>query len=181
VAGVALGFGAQRVVSDVLSGFFLFAERQYGFGDVIRISETGHTDGISGTVEGVTLRTTKLRTTGGELVFVPNGEIRQVANLSREWSRVVVDVPVPVDEDLARVSDVIERACAEMADDDRWRMLLLEPPTVVGVEDIEVGYMQLRLVCRTLPAKQWDVARELRRRATAAMRHAGVAAPKVAS
>ena len=96
VAGVALGFGAQRIVQDILAGFFLITERQYGFGDVVRISSLGSTTGVTGTVEDVTLRLTRLRSVNGEVIIVPNGQIVQVTNLSRDWARAVVDVPVPV-------------------------------------------------------------------------------------
>jgi small conductance mechanosensitive channel len=91
VAGVALGFGAQRIVQDILAGFFIVAERQYGFGDLIRVANIGSTTGVTGTVEDVTLRTTRMRTVNGEVVFLPNGQITQVTNLSRDWARAVVD------------------------------------------------------------------------------------------
>ena len=93
VAGVALGFGAQRIVQDVLAGFFIITERQYGFGDLIRISNLGATSGVTGTVEAVTLRITRMRTANGEVVIVANGQILQITNLSRDWARTVVDVP----------------------------------------------------------------------------------------
>src|SRR6266852_5508888 len=102
VAGVALGFGAQRIVQDILAGFFIITERQYGFGDLIRISNLGATTGVTGTVESVTLRVTNLRTVVGEFVIIPNGQINQVTNLSRDWARAVVDVPVPVTADIHR-------------------------------------------------------------------------------
>src|ERR1700681_523983 len=95
VAGVAVGFGAQRIVQDILAGIFVITERQYGFGDLIRVSALGTTTGVTGTVEDVTLRVTRLRTINGEVVFVPNGAMQQVTNLSRDWARAVVDVPVP--------------------------------------------------------------------------------------
>jgi small conductance mechanosensitive channel len=91
VAGVALGFGAQRIVQDILAGFFIVAERQYGYGDLIRVANIGSTTGVTGTVEDVTLRTTRMRTVNGEVVFVPNGQITQVTNLSRDWARAVID------------------------------------------------------------------------------------------
>src|SRR5580692_8273876 len=96
VAGVALGFGAQRIVQDILAGFFIITERQYGFGDLIRLSIPGIPDQAIGTVEDVTLRVTTVRTADGEVVITPNGQITQVINLSRDWARTIVDVPVPV-------------------------------------------------------------------------------------
>ena len=110
IIGVAVGFGAQRIVADLLSGFFLFAERQLGYGDVVRISPPGTTAGVTGTVEELTLRTTRLRTRSGEVVFVPNGEIRQVTNLSMDWALIVVDVFLHDDVDLERAVEVLETA-----------------------------------------------------------------------
>src|SRR5215213_2497878 len=95
VLGVGLGFGAQRIVGDVLAGFFIITERQYGFGDVVSISVTGASEPATGTVEDVTLRVTRMRSSNGEVVTVPNGQIVKVVNLSRDWARAVVDVPVP--------------------------------------------------------------------------------------
>ncbi len=178
VAGVALGFGAQRVVQDLLAGFFLFAERQYGFGDVVRLSVPGQTPGTSGTVEELTLRTTKLRTVNGELVIIPNGQIVQATNLSSDWSRVVIDIPLPADYDLDQATELLLSAADELTSDDEWKDLLLEEPTVLGVESIDVGYYQLRLTARTLPAKQWEVGRELRRRIALAFQRAGIEPPR---
>ncbi len=178
VAGVALGFGAQRVVQDLLAGFFLFAERQYGFGDVVRLSVPGQTPGTSGTVEELTLRTTKLRTVNGELVIIPNGQIVQATNLSRDWSRVVIDIPLPADYDLDEATELLRGAAEEITSDDGWKDLLLEEPTVLGVESIDVGFYQLRLTARTLPAKQWEVGRELRRRIALAFQRAGIEPPR---
>lgn len=169
VAGVAIGFGAQQVVGDVLAGFFLFSERQFGVGDVIRLSTPGQLTGITGTVEELTLRVTKLRSQQGELVIVPNGALRQVTNLSRDWSRAVVDIPVPVEEDLSKVMDLIRSVAAEMAADERWKDQIIGQPTLAGVETIEVGYFQLRLLVRTLPGRQFDVGRELRLRVVLAL------------
>ena len=101
---MAIGFGAQQVVGDVLAGFFLFAERQFGVGDLIRLSMPGQTTGVSGTVEELTLRVTKLRSAQGDLIVVPNSALRQVTNLSKDWSRVVIDIPIPAEEDLDRVT-----------------------------------------------------------------------------
>lgn len=178
VAGVALGFGAQRVVQDLLGGFFLFAEHQFGFGDVVRLSQPGQTTGITGTVEEVTLRTTKLRTVNGELVIIANGEVRQATNLSQGWSRVVVDIPLPSDEDVDLATKLLNQVAEEIMEDEAWKPLLLEAPTVTGIEAIQMGYLQLRLMARTLPAKQWDVGREIRRRVIAAFRGGGITPPK---
>jgi small conductance mechanosensitive channel len=179
VIGIGLGFGAQQMVGDLLAGFFLFAEHQFAFGDVIRLSMPGQTTGITGTVEELTLRVTKLRTQQGELVVVPNSALRQVTNLSKDWSRAVIDIPVSVTEDLVEVTRLLKEVVAAMADDPDWSDLLLGDPVVAGVETIDVGYVQLRLIARTLPGRQFEVAREIRLRAANALRAADITSPGV--
>jgi len=174
VAGVALGFGAQQVVGDLLAGFFLFSERQFGIGDLIRLSQPGQTAGVTGTVEQLTLRVTKLRTASGDFVVIPNSALRQVTNLSKDWSRVVLDIPVPATEDLDRAMSTLLAAADDLAADDAWSGLLLGKPVVAGVETIEVGYVRLRLLVRTLPGRQFDVSRELRLRCATALREADI-------
>ena len=179
VIGIGLGFGAQQMVGDLLAGFFLFAEHQFAFGDVIRLSMPGQTTGITGTVEELTLRVTKLRTQQGELVVVPNSALRQVTNLSKDWSRAVIDIPVAVTEDLVEVTGLLRDVVDTMAREPEWSGLLLGDPVVAGVETINVGYVQLRLIARTLPGRQFEVAREIRLRASTALRTAGIHAPGV--
>ena len=179
VIGIGLGFGAQQMVGDLLAGFFLFAEHQFAFGDVIRLSMPGQATGVTGTVEEVTLRVTKLRTAQGELVIVPNSALRQVTNLSKDWSRAVIDIPVAVTEDLEQVTRILKDVVDSMAHDSEWSDLILGDPVVAGVESIDVGYVQLRLIARTLPGRQFEVAREIRLRASIALRTAGVASPAV--
>jgi small conductance mechanosensitive channel len=179
VAGLAIGFGAQQMVADLLAGFFLFSERQFGVGDVIRLAQPGTTTGISGTVEELTLRITKLRTLQGELVFIPNGALRQVTNLSKDWSRVVVDIPIPIEDDIEEATEVLRAVATDMAQDAHWRDALLGEPAVVGVENIEVGYFQVRLIARTLPGKQFEVGSELRLRAARALQARGLVAPNM--
>ena len=181
VIGIGLGFGAQQMVGDLLAGFFLFAERQFAFGDVIRLSMPGQTTGITGTVEELTLRVTKLRTQQGELVVVPNSALRQVTNLSKDWSRAVIDIPVSVAEDLEQVTRTLKDVVDTMAADPAWSGLILGDPIVAGVESIDVGYVQLRLIARTLPGRQFEVAREIRLRASIALRSAGISSPAVGS
>lgn len=177
VAGAALGFGAQQIVQDLLSGFFLFAERQFSVGDLVRLAQPGQAVGVSGTVEELTLRVTRLRTVQGELVFVPNGALRQVTNLSKEWSRVVIDIPVPADQDIELAVETLRQVASEFAHDADWKDLLLGEPVLAGVENFEVGYLQLRLIARTLPGKQFEVGRELRLRAAVALQQAGIVPP----
>ena len=174
VAGVALGFGAQRVVQDILAGFFIITERQYGFGDLIRISNLGSETGVTGTVEDVTLRVTRMRTVNGEVVTIPNGQINQVTNLSRDWARAVVDVPLPATADINAVNALLQRVGNAVYADEALRPLMLDAPTVMGVESIDLGGFSIRIVSRTLPGKQFIVGRELRARIATALREAGI-------
>ncbi|WP_319804472.1 mechanosensitive ion channel family protein [Nocardioides malaquae] len=162
VAGVALGFGAQRIVQDLLAGFFLFAERQYGYGDLIRLEALGVGTPVIGTVEEFSLRTTTVRTPEGEVVITPNGQVIQTTNLSRGWARAVIDVPLPVTVDVNHVTDVLRDVGQAAYEDERLRALLLDVPTVMGVESIEVDQFKVRVVARTLPGKQFAVGRTLR-------------------
>jgi small-conductance mechanosensitive channel len=177
VAGVALGFGAQRLVQDILAGFFVITERQYGFGDVIRMSVVGVPASAAGTVEEVTLRTTTIRTADGEVIVTPNGQIVQVTNLSRGWARAVVDVPVPATADVNRVLEVLRTAGEKAFADDDLRSLLLDEPSVMGVERLDVDTLHIQVVARTLPAKQFEVGRALRARIAAALLAEGILVP----
>ncbi len=174
VVGVALGFGAQRIVQDLLAGFFIIAERQFGFGDVVRISALGSVTGVTGTVEDVSLRVTRLRTADGEVITVPNGQIVQVTNLSRDWARAVVDVPLPPSVDVSKVNDLLHEVGAEAFNDDSLRPLLLDEPSVMGVESFKAGQINIRMVARTLPGKQFEVGRRLRSRVAVTFRRNGI-------
>jgi moderate conductance mechanosensitive channel len=164
ILGFALGWGAQRVVLDLLAGLFLILERQFGVGDLIRVSSPGSRDGLEGRVELITPRIIKIRTFEGDLVSIAAGELRQVANLSRDWARIVVDVPVTLDEEWDLLADRIEEICRTLADEPAYREALLESPTVAGVEEIGSSTATIRVVGRAVPGKQRVVARELRRR-----------------
>ena len=177
VVGVALGFGAQRLVQDLLAGFFIIAERQYGFGDLISIAGPGVPVGVIGTVEDVTLRVTKVRTANGEVIFTPNGQIAQVTNLSRDWARVVVDVPVPLTVDIGHVSEILREVGRAAYADKELKPQLLDAPAVMGVQSIEVDQVRVRIVARTLPGRQFIVGLALRGRITAALRQEGIHVP----
>jgi moderate conductance mechanosensitive channel len=177
VVGVALGFGAQRIVQDVLAGFFMIAERQYGFGDLVRLNVSGVNTPVTGTVEEVTLRITRVRAADGEVVTTPNGNIVQVINLSRDWARAVVDVPVPASADVATVSTLLTRVGTEAYADPELHDLLLDPPAVMGVESLDIEQFKIRVVARTQPGKQFQVGRALRVRITAALLRAGISVP----
>jgi moderate conductance mechanosensitive channel len=174
VLGAALGFGAQQVVRDLIAGIFIIVERQYGFGDVVHISAVGFTEGATGTIEEVALRTTRLRTPNGEVVIVPNGQIVQVTNLSRDWARAVVDVPLPAEVDVMRASELLRKVGEEAFGDEKLRPLLLDPPTVMGVESFDVGQVNLRMVARTLPGRQFEVGRDLRVRVAVVFQREGI-------
>jgi moderate conductance mechanosensitive channel len=174
VIGAALGFGAQQLVKDLLSGFFIIVEKQYGFGDLVQLTIMGSTTDARGTVENVTLRVTKLRSTDGEVFTVPNGQIVKSVNLSKDWARAVIDIPVHTSADLNLVNDVLHQACEHARDDEVLGELLLDAPTLMGVESIEVDTVTLRLVARTLPGKQFEAGRQLRAMVVRALARSGV-------
>lgn len=169
IVGVAVGFGAQTLVRDFLSGFFVLAEDQFGVGDVITVSD------VTGTVEEVNLRITRLRSNDGTVWFVPNGEMRKVGNAAKEWSRAVVDVTIPAAADVAAAMAAIADEARRMAKDDAWSALILEPPEVLGVESIAVDGFTVRAQAKTMPAVQGRVARELRARVGARLHRDGIA------
>ncbi|QUR66753.1 mechanosensitive ion channel family protein [Mycobacterium spongiae] len=176
VLGAALGFGGQRLVQDLLAGFFIIVERQYGFGDLVELSMLGSPENAAGTVEEVTLRVTKLRSSDGEVFTVPNGNIVKSINLSKDWARAVVDIPVPTSADLGQVNEVLHQECELVRDDDVLGKLLLDAPTVMGVESIAVDTVTLRLVAHTLPGKQFEAGRQLRVHVLRALARAGLVA-----
>ena len=173
VLGAALGFGAQRVVQDLLSGFFIITEKQYGFGDLVQLT-LGSSNDAMGTVEDVTLRVTKLRTSEGEMYTIPNGQIMKSLNLSKDWARAVIDIPVPASADLNLVNEVLHGVCEAAGTDPGLSDLLLDSPQLMGVESIELDTVNLRMVARTLPGKQFEVGRRLRLLVVAALTRAGV-------
>jgi small conductance mechanosensitive channel len=175
VVGAGLGFGAQQIVGDVLTGFFILSERQFGVGDLIRVGPLMSVGWVEGRVEEMTLRVTKVRTFDGDLVTISNGELRQSVNASRDWARVLVTVPLSRDVDLDAVSERLNSVGERLAADATWKPLLLETPEVSGIDDLGAEIIQLRVVGRSLPAQQWKVARELRRRIVLALREMDVA------
>ena len=177
VLGAALGFGAQRIVQDLLAGFFIITEKQYGFGDLVSLTVTGINTPAEGTVEDVTLRVTKLRSSDGEVYTIPNGQIAKTVNLSKDWARAVVDIPVPTTADLGKVNDVLGRVCERAMEDRQLRTLLLDKPQLMGVESIELDTVNLRMVARTLPGKQFEVGRRLRVMVVSALGRAGIESP----
>lgn len=164
VVGAGLGFGAQQIVGDVLAGIFILSERQFGVGDLVRVGPLMGVGWVEGRVEEMTLRVTKLRTFDGDLVTIANGELRQSVNASRDWARVLIKVPLGRDVDLEAVAERLDVVGAAMAEEEAWKPLMLEAPKVSGLDDLDAEGVHMRVVGRTLPAQQYKVARELRRR-----------------
>jgi moderate conductance mechanosensitive channel len=158
VVGLAISFGAQNLIRDVISGFFILLENQYKVGDVIRAA------GVSGTVEDMNLRVTVLRDTDGAAHFIPNGEIKLVSNLAKEWSRAVINVGVAYTENTDRVLELLKEAGNELMKESRWSSLILESPQVLGIESLDQNQITIRILIKTRPLKQWEVGREFRRR-----------------
>jgi len=158
VVGVALAFGAQSLVRDVLSGFFILVEDQYGVGDSITLLD------VSGTVEEVNLRVTRVRAGDGTVWFVPNGEIRKVGNSAKEWTKAVVDVRIPRGVELSRAVTAISAELETFATDPQWAETLLETPEVPGIEDIAGECAVVRVSAKTVPGERGRVTRELRSR-----------------
>ena len=169
VAGVALGFGAQTLVKDVISGLFLLVEDQFGVGDVIDVGE------VAGTVEDVGLRVTQIRDLSGTLWYVRNGEVLRVGNMTQGWSRARVEVLVAPDQDVARALELLRGAAGDLAEDPEVAPLLLAGPEVTGFEDLSAESVRLRLMIKVVPAKQWLIQRELRARIVERFKAEGIA------
>ena len=171
IIGIALGFGAQSLVRDFLSGIFMIFEDQYGVGDVVDVGEA------SGTIEAVSLRVTRLRDLNGTVWYVPNGNIVRVGNMSQNWSRAVVDVNVAYHEDLVRVQQVLHEVAHDLWDDEDFKDVIIEQPEVTGVEVFGPEAVTLRVLLKTAPMEQWGVARALRQRIKARFDHEGIEIP----
>lgn len=172
IAGVALGFGAQSLVKDFLSGIFLLLEDQYGIGDIV---DTGVAP--SGTVEEITLRSTRLRDVEGTVWHIPNGEIRRVGNSSQQWARSLIDVGVAYGSDLEHVKTVLKRVADELWQDEEYRDDVLEEPEIWGLERFDADQLTIRMVLKVSPAKQFRINRELRARIKSAFDAEGIEIP----
>jgi small-conductance mechanosensitive channel len=168
VLGVALGFGAQNLVRDYLSGILMLVEDHYGVGDTINVGDA------TGTVEAMSLLTTRLRDVNGVVWHIRNGTIESVGNESQGWSRAVIDYPVPYGEDLARIRLLMEEAANSLYRERGWRKVMLEKPEVWGAQELSSQEVTMRIVAKTAPMRQWEVARELRARVKSALDAAGV-------
>lgn len=175
VAGVALGFGAQSLVRDALSGFFILFENQFGVGDVIEAHTTAGP--VSGKVESLTLRVTSLRAFDGSLHIVPNGNIQVVSNKSRGWARAIVDVRVGYGEDVERVRAVLEELFEEVRSDPELHDWIMDGPSVLGVETMAEYGLVVRAIAQTRPSKRYDVERVLRERIARRLDERGIKVP----
>ncbi|MGK3202486.1 mechanosensitive ion channel family protein [Amycolatopsis sp. MEPSY49] len=171
IIGVAIGFGAQNLVKDFLSGIFMMVEDQYGVGDVVDIGEA------TGTVEAVGLRITTLRDLKGTVWYVRNGEVLRVGNSSQGFAVAVVDVPLGYTADVERATTVLGETAAAAAESDLLKDNVLEPPEMLGVESVTPEGIQLRLTVKVRPGKQWAVQRALRAQLLAALEEAGFEPP----
>ena len=168
LASLALGFGGQYLVRDIINGFFIIFEDQYGVGDIIKLNNE------SGRVEHITLRRTVLRNPQGAVVTIPNGQVGQVSNLSRDWSQYFLDVTIPGEAAVAQALAVLQKCASEIREDPAWAPLLVDGPNVLGVESLALTGTTLRMQFRSQPTRNDDVARELRRRILSEMNLAGV-------
>lgn len=165
---VAVGFGAQNLIRDVISGIYIVLEDQYAIGDTIQVGET------NGRVEYLTLRRTVVRDPRGALVTISNGEIRMVSNLSRDWSQAFVDISIAPDIPLERIMQALEAAAADLRSDPSWSQALVDGPRILGVQSFDRAASTVRLQVRTAPTRQDEVSRELRRRIQTEFQRQGI-------
>ena len=171
VIGVALGFGAQTLVKDYLSGIFMIIEDQYGVGDVVDVGP------VIGTVEEVALRFTRLRDMSGVVWYVRNGEILRVANRSQGWTLAIVDIPIAYNENIDRVREIVDQVAVDMDEDPNYDELLLGKPTFAGVESVSGEAVVIRITAKAAPEQQVNVARTIRERMKLAFDRAGIVVP----
>lgn len=168
IASLAFGFGAQNLIKDLINGFFIVSEDQFVIGDMIQVNnETGR-------VEYLTLRRTVLRNLSGAIVTIPNSLVGQVANLSRDWGQIFVDITVPAEEQVGRALATLEKICGDFRNDENWSPALIDGPRVLGVESLALDGVVLRLQVRSVVGRKDDVARELRRRIKIGFEDSGI-------
>lgn len=169
--GIAVGFGGQKLISDILNGLFIVIEDYYSAGDVVRVA------GISGLVEDVNIRRTILRDLDGIVHIIPNNQIETASNFTRNWSRVNLNIPVAYGEDLDKVIDVLNRVGREMAEDEHFGPLIIKAPQVLRVDHFGDSGIEIKILGETQPIKQWDVMGELRKRIKKAFDDEGIEIP----
>lgn len=168
IIGLAVSFAAQNLLKDIINGFSIILEDQYAVGDVINVGP------VTGLVENINLRITQIRDAEGRLITIPNGEVRIVANLSNQWSRADLNIPVPYQTDVDQALRILGEVAEQMYTDEAWRSQIVEAPVVLGVDNFNERGMIIKLWIKTLPLKQWEVAREFRRRVKIAFERAGI-------
>lgn len=171
VVGIAVGFAAQNFVRDVISGFIIFFENHYNINDVISAA------GVAGLVEDMNLRRTVLRDLEGKVHIVPNGEIRVLTNMTKEWSRCVLDIGVAYKEDVDNVMNVLKQIGDELYNDKDFKQLIMEPLQILGVDDFADSQVTIKVMFKTKPIQQWTVAREFRRRIKKVFDEKGIEIP----
>ena len=171
VLGLAIGFGAQNLVKDFLSGVMMMIEDQYGVGDAVDLGEA------IGTVENVGLRVTRVRDVDGTVWYVRNGEILRVGNQSQNWARTVLDIKVGYREDLVRVRQILQEVAHGLWEDEDYKDVIIEEPEVWGVEDLSPDAVVMRVTLKTAPMEQWQVAREMRARIKSRFDHEDIEIP----
>jgi moderate conductance mechanosensitive channel len=173
IVGIIITLGTQSLVKDLLTGSFILIENQFDVGDVITINN------LSGTVEEMSLRTTILRSVDGNIHIIPNGQINVVTVLTEDWSRAVLDIPVAQSSDIERVTHLLENINQRMREEEHWKSLILEDLKVLGVESFAENAVTIRSLYKTIPGKQWEVAREFRRRVQETFIQEGITIPPV--
>ena len=169
VLGLAISFGAQNLVKDVITGFFILLEDQYGVGDIIKI------DSHAGTVESMNMRTTILRDIEGNVHIIPNGEIKQVIVMTKHWSRALIDIQVFYKQDLQKIFSIINEEANKLFTD--RSDIIIESPEILGIDSIDSNGVTIRIIMKTKPAEQWTVSREFRKRVIERFNEAGIDLP----
>ena len=171
ILGLAISFASQNLIKDTINGFFIILEDQYAVGDIIKVGD------VDGLVENINLRITQLRDAGGRLITIPNSEVRIVANLSSQWSRADLSIPVPYQTDIDKALQLIHQVAEEINQDADWQDKILESPQVLGIDNFSDRGAVVRVWIKTEPLKQWDVGREFRRRLKVTFDRAGIIIP----
>lgn len=171
IGGIAIGFGAQTLIKDVISGTFLVLEDQFGVGDLIKVGD------LEGTVQAVGFRTTRLQDASGSIWYIRNGEIVTLGNRTQGWSTGTITIPVATDSDPLTVLQVLKDVSAGLENEEEWRSQMLEPPTVLGLSAVNATSLEFMVVVKSPANKQWGVERELRARAIRALHEAGIRSP----
>jgi small conductance mechanosensitive channel len=171
IVGLAFGFGGQYLIRDIISGLFIILENQYRIGDVVNF------DGTGGLVEKITLRMTTIRDQDGTVHHIPHGEIKKVSNLSKNFSRVNLNVDVAYDSDMKHVIDTVNRIGRELSEDPEWKEFIINPPLFLRINDLGESAVTIKILGETIPLKNWDVTGELRKRILVTFRSEGIEIP----